>query len=64
MHKISKHKRIGLGKTSKKRYFCITTTDFLYAKAKNKPPLFKFPIKEISVSKISDRVNTKNVRTD
>ncbi|KAH9388626.1 Ras GTPase-activating protein 2 [Tyrophagus putrescentiae] len=61
MHKISKHKRIVLGKAHKKRYFCITTTDFFYAKAKNKPPLYKFPIKEISVSKISDRINTKNM---
>ena len=51
MLKKSKYKRIGFGPTYKKRYFCITTQHFFYAKAKNKTPLFKLPISEISVKK-------------
>lgn len=53
MFKKSKYKRIGFGTTYKKRYFCITTQHFFYAKTKNKSPLFKLPISEISVKKIS-----------
>lgn len=61
MYKKSKYKRIGFGTTYKKRYFCITTQHFFYAKTKNKTPLFKLPIGEISVNKLPDGYHTKNV---
>ena len=55
------YKRIGFGTSYKKRYFCITTQHFFYAKAKNKSPLFKFPISEITVKKLPDNYSMKNV---
>ena len=61
MYKKSKYKRIGFGTTYKKRYFCITTQHFFYAKAKNKTPLFKLPISEISVNKLQNGFHSKNV---
>nr|XP_027196706.1 ras GTPase-activating protein 3-like [Dermatophagoides pteronyssinus] len=55
------YKRIGFGTSYKKRYFCITTQHFFYAKAKNKSPLFKFPISEITVKKLPDNYSMKNM---
>lgn len=51
MYKKSKYKRIGFGTTFKKRYFCLTTQYFSYSKAKNKIPLLKLPIEEITVNR-------------
>lgn len=45
------YKRIGCGTSFKKRYFCVTTQHFFYSKSKNKTPLYKFPINEITVKK-------------
>lgn len=59
MYKKSKYKRIGFGTTFKKRYFCLTTQYFSYSKAKNKIPLLKLPIEEITVNR--DGCQIKNV---
>lgn len=61
MLKKSRFSRIGFRKAYRKKFFCLTTHHFLYSKAKNKPPLFELPLKELSVSKLPDTQSERNV---
>jgi Ras GTPase-activating protein 3 len=57
-------RRIGIGfRNFKKRYFCLNTQQFYYAKAKNKRPLCRIPINEIlAVEKLQEEsFKMKNV---
>jgi Ras GTPase-activating protein 3 len=57
-------RRIVIGfRNFKKRYFCLNTQQFYYAKAKNKRPLCRIPINEIlAVEKLQEEsFKMKNV---